>query len=68
MIVTIERISQGDKSSLRQWRNEPAVSKWMYTNHEIGEDEHSAWFDNMLADSSKAVSYTHLTLPTKRIV
>jgi UDP-4-amino-4,6-dideoxy-N-acetyl-beta-L-altrosamine N-acetyltransferase len=25
----------------------------MYTNHEIGEDEHSAWFDKMHADSSK---------------
>ena len=53
MIVAIERISQGDKASLRQWRNDPAVSKWMYTNHEIGEAEHNAWFDTMLADASK---------------
>ena len=53
MIVVIERISQGDKASLRQWRNDPAVSKWMYTNHEIGEAEHNAWFDTMLADASK---------------
>jgi UDP-4-amino-4,6-dideoxy-N-acetyl-beta-L-altrosamine N-acetyltransferase len=53
MIVAIERISQSDKASLRQWRNDPAVSKWMYTNHEIGEAEHHAWFDNMLIDSSK---------------
>ena len=53
MIVAIERISQGDKASLLQWRNDPAVSKWMYTNHEIGEAEHNAWFDTMLADASK---------------
>ena len=53
MIVEIKRISPADKASLRQWRNDPAVSKWMYTNHEIGEDEHNAWFDAMLADTSK---------------
>jgi UDP-4-amino-4,6-dideoxy-N-acetyl-beta-L-altrosamine N-acetyltransferase len=53
VIVEIVRISSADKASLREWRNDPAVSKWMYTNHEIGEEEHSAWFDNMLADSSK---------------
>jgi UDP-4-amino-4,6-dideoxy-N-acetyl-beta-L-altrosamine N-acetyltransferase len=53
MIVAIERISQSDKASLLQWRNDPAVSKWMYTNHEIGEAEHHAWFDSMLIDSSK---------------
>ena len=53
MIVAIERLSQGDNASLLQWRNDPAVSKWMYTNHEIGEAEHNAWFDTMLADASK---------------
>ncbi len=53
MIVEIKRISQGDRASLRQWRNDPEVSKWMYTNHEIGEAEHNAWFDTMLVDASK---------------
>ena len=53
MIVALERISQSDKASLRQWRNDPAVSKWMYTNHEIGEAEHNAWFDTMMVDASK---------------
>ena len=53
MIVELVRISLADKASLREWRNDPAVSKWMYTNHEIGEAEHNAWFDAMLADVSK---------------
>jgi UDP-4-amino-4,6-dideoxy-N-acetyl-beta-L-altrosamine N-acetyltransferase len=53
MIVEIKRISGNDKASLRQWRNDPAVSKWMYTNHEISEEEHNAWFNNMLVDASK---------------
>ena len=53
MIVELVRISLADKTSLREWRNDPAVSKWMYTNHEIGEEEHNVWFDAMLADASK---------------
>ena len=53
MIVELVRISLADKASLREWRNDPAVSKWMYTNHEIGEEEHNAWFDAMLGDASK---------------
>ena len=53
MIVELVRISLADRASLREWRNDPAVSKWMYTNHEIGEEEHHVWFDAMLADVSK---------------
>lgn len=53
MIVAIKRIIQADKSSLRMWRNDPLVSKWMYTNHEISEAEHNSWFDSMLTDDSK---------------
>lgn len=53
MIVELVRISLADKASLREWRNDPAVSKWMYTNHEIGEEEHHVWFDAMLGDASK---------------
>lgn len=53
MIVELVRVSLADKASLREWRNEPNVSKWMYTNHEIGEVEHSVWFDAMFADESK---------------
>jgi len=53
VIVELVRISLADKASLREWRNDPAVSKWMYTNHEIGEAEHNVWFDAMLADASK---------------
>jgi UDP-4-amino-4,6-dideoxy-N-acetyl-beta-L-altrosamine N-acetyltransferase len=53
VIVELVRISLADKASLREWRNDPAVSKWMYTNHEIGEEEHHVWFDAMLGDASK---------------
>jgi len=53
MIVAIERISQSDKASLLQWRNDPEVTRWGYSNHVISEKEHHAWFDAMLVDASK---------------
>ena len=53
MIVEILRVSQADKASLRQWRNEPEVTRWGYSNHVISENEHREWFDAMLTDSSK---------------
>ena len=53
MIVGLVRVSLDDKASLREWRNDPSVSKWMYTNHQIVEEEHNSWFDAMLADASK---------------
>ena len=53
MIVATERISQSDKASLRQWRNDPEVTRWGYSNHVIDEAEHNAWFDAMLVDASK---------------
>ena len=53
MIVEIKRISPADKASLRQWRNDPEVTRWGYSNHVISEEEHIAWFDAMIVDASK---------------
>jgi len=53
MIVEIKRISQADKAPLRQWRNDPEVKRWGYSDHLISEEEHSSWFDTMLVDTSR---------------
>ena len=53
MIVALERISQSDKASVRQWRNDHEVARWGYSNHVISEKEPHAWFDAMLVDASK---------------
>lgn len=53
MRVELVRISKEDETALRTWRNDPAVSRWMYTNHEISVEEHAAWFSSMLSDESK---------------
>ena len=39
-----------------------------YRNFEDKEDLVNWYFEKLCLDSFKAVSYTHLTLPTKRIV
>ncbi|MFN3305244.1 MAG: GNAT family N-acetyltransferase [Roseateles sp.] len=33
-----------DLAAIRQWRNHPTVRRVMFTRHEIGADEHAAWW------------------------
>jgi UDP-2,4-diacetamido-2,4,6-trideoxy-beta-L-altropyranose hydrolase/UDP-4-amino-4,6-dideoxy-N-acetyl-beta-L-altrosamine N-acetyltransferase len=40
----------GDLDRVRAWRNHPDVRRGMFTQHEIGEDEHRAWFERTSAD------------------
>jgi UDP-4-amino-4,6-dideoxy-N-acetyl-beta-L-altrosamine N-acetyltransferase len=41
-----------DLEKVRLWRNLPEVSKYMYTDHEIGAAEHAAWFERIKVDPS----------------
>ncbi|QLL29925.1 UDP-4-amino-4,6-dideoxy-N-acetyl-beta-L-altrosamine N-acetyltransferase [Thermosynechococcus sichuanensis E542] len=41
---------------VRRWRNHPEVKKWMYSDHEISEGEHSRFIEK-LADSVKDFYY-----------
>ena len=54
-----------------QWLNEGhpphAVSRWMGHAQKVGDDHYTMLTDDII-DRVTAVSYTHLTLPTKRIV
>lgn len=42
--VTLRPLRDTDLAMVRQWRNHPEVRGCMYTEHEIGEAEHRAWF------------------------
>lgn len=44
-----------DVESLRVWRNHPEVRRVSLTQHEIGTDEHLAWWDRLQQDSTKQV-------------
>lgn len=48
MSVTLRPIVADDKDQILGWRNAPHVAEYMYTNHEIGRDEHDRWFARAL--------------------
>ena len=46
-------LDKADLALILPWRNVPTVRQAMFTQHEIGWDEHLAWFHRMQADDSK---------------
>jgi UDP-4-amino-4,6-dideoxy-N-acetyl-beta-L-altrosamine N-acetyltransferase len=49
-MITLRDIQPEDKDKIRQWRNLPEVSKYMYTDHYITPEEHERWFRWILED------------------
>src|SRR5699024_7834902 len=47
--------TEADRESVRVWRNHPEVRAVSLTQHEIGPEEHSAWWDRVANDPTKAV-------------
>jgi UDP-4-amino-4,6-dideoxy-N-acetyl-beta-L-altrosamine N-acetyltransferase len=45
---TLRPLKAEDSPTLLQWRNLPEVSRFMYTDHQIGRTEHEAWFERAL--------------------
>jgi UDP-4-amino-4,6-dideoxy-N-acetyl-beta-L-altrosamine N-acetyltransferase len=48
--IGFRRIEGPDLARIRAWRNSPDVARFMYTDHEISEAEHRAWFDKVRRD------------------
>lgn len=44
---------EADLQIVREWRNHPDVRRFMYTQHEIGAEEHCAWFSRAQQDSNR---------------
>lgn len=42
--VNLRSLREADLAMVREWRNHPEVRRHMYTQHDIGEAEHRAWF------------------------
>ena len=51
--VVLRDVGEADRTRLRDWRNLPDVSRWMYSDHEISPAEHDRWFDAALADPAR---------------
>jgi UDP-4-amino-4,6-dideoxy-N-acetyl-beta-L-altrosamine N-acetyltransferase len=52
--VTLRDVEPQDRERLLTWRNSPAVSAYMYSDHLISREEHDRWFDGMAADERRA--------------
>ncbi len=50
---TLRPMVEADLDLIRGWRNHPEVRRWMYTTHEIGDEEHRRWFEDGRRDPSK---------------
>jgi UDP-4-amino-4,6-dideoxy-N-acetyl-beta-L-altrosamine N-acetyltransferase len=51
--ATLRQIHENDLAQLMQWRNHPDVRRYMYTQHEIDEAEHLAWFHRVKNDPNR---------------
>lgn len=40
-------IGEEDRDRLLAWRNSPQVAAFMYSDHQIGREEHDRWFDGL---------------------
>lgn len=47
-MITLTPVGPEHRDDLRRWRNDPEVSRYMYTTHEISAEEHDAWFQRLL--------------------
>ena len=43
-----------DAGRLLDWRNQPEVARWMYTDHAITPEEHARWYAAALRDPSRS--------------
>lgn len=49
----IRPMVHADLSLVLAWRNHPDVRRYMYTQHEITQDEHQRWFERTLPNPKK---------------
>ena len=47
--VNLRDVTDADRDRLRDWRNQPDVARWMYTDAVIGPEDHARWFAAALA-------------------
>jgi UDP-4-amino-4,6-dideoxy-N-acetyl-beta-L-altrosamine N-acetyltransferase len=52
-IGTLREMTADDVEMIRNWRNHPDVSRFMYNRHEITHTEHVAWWAKVKEDKTK---------------
>ncbi|HXS38194.1 MAG TPA: UDP-4-amino-4,6-dideoxy-N-acetyl-beta-L-altrosamine N-acetyltransferase [Flavipsychrobacter sp.] len=51
--IDLKELTIADIELVRQWRNSEEVSKYMYTDAHIAEEEQQKWFEKVSADKSQ---------------
>ncbi len=64
---TARPMTQADIDAVLQWRNQPAVRQSMYSQHEIGKQEHLAWFERATQDPAPAPADHRGCRPANRL-
>jgi len=49
-MVELKPLEISHAELVRSWRNNPEISRYMYSDHHISESEHDAWLTSTLAD------------------
>lgn len=52
-VVTLRDLTEADRDRILAWRNDPAVSAFMYTTHAIDPQEHARWFAGIAGDARR---------------
>lgn len=52
-LTNMRRMNSGDLEEVLRWRNHPDVRRHMFTQHEIGLDEHTRWFERASQDPAR---------------
>lgn len=52
-LLAVRPMQHTDLERVLIWRNQPEVRRYMYTQHEIGMDEHCRWFERASKDVSR---------------
>ena len=53
MNVRLRLIAPDDSGRVLAWRNSPQVAAYMYSDHQIGQDEHDRWFGSALSAADR---------------
>lgn len=51
--VRLRAMREDDLERVLSWRNHPEVRRYMYSQHEIGLDEHRRWFERAAQDPAR---------------
>ena len=52
-MIKLRDITKADKDKIRNWRNLPEVSKYLYTDQYITPEAHEEWFNYVTCDPSR---------------